>query len=297
MFKPFLRGLRAIKENAFLHFLTISTVAVSLLLLSGVFLLQRNMMALWNETNAVGLVFVSDNSLPTRQVVESHLSHLTGVRKVRALSQNELVHTLCSMLGISRNSEYENDAWWPHAYEIVLEQRLSSAERARLVENMEHVPFVTEVDLTPVLAPYRRIRTMLSVFLTVVSVGVLLGGGILVANFMSLRNETRRRDFMLGEMLGATRWFMRKPILMEGAVEGGLGACLALGVCYLFCFAAPGFFQGWGDAVHVRFPTMARLLFLSPAQVGIVVLLGIFATTVGAVFSSNRLFLSGNRFE
>jgi cell division transport system permease protein len=66
----------------------------------------------------------------------------------------------------------------------------------------------------------------------VVAGGVMLGAIALVVNTIQLAIFARRREVAVMKLVGATNWFIRVPFMLEGLVEGLVGAGIAFGVTY-----------------------------------------------------------------
>ncbi len=57
---------------------------------------------------------------------------------------------------------------------------------------------------------------------------MLISAAFLIANTVRLGLFARRREIGIMKLVGATNWFIRVPFLIEGVVEGLIGAVLAL---------------------------------------------------------------------
>jgi len=66
----------------------------------------------------------------------------------------------------------------------------------------------------------------------VVAGGVMLGAIALVVNTIQLAIFARRREVAVMKLVGATNWFIRVPFMLEGMVEGLVGAGIAFAVTY-----------------------------------------------------------------
>ena len=86
--------------------------------------------------------------------------------------------------------------------------------------------------------PGQAIREELAHFATlrnvalVVAGGVMLGAIALVVNTIQLAIFARRREVAVMKLVGATNWFIRVPFMLEGLVEGLVGAAIAFAVIY-----------------------------------------------------------------
>ncbi len=71
-----------------------------------------------------------------------------------------------------------------------------------------------------------RFRT-LSEIAVVLAIGVMIGAIALIVNTIQLAIFARRREVAVMKLVGATNWFIRVPFMLEGLVDGVLGALLA----------------------------------------------------------------------
>lgn len=93
--------------------------------------------------------------------------------------------------------------------------------------------------------------------------GVLLVSSLfLIVNTIRLATYARRREIEVMKLVGASNWFIRVPFILEGLVQGLLGAAFAAGLVLLLkvgfdrWFNKPngifnGFFVTSGDAVRI----------------------------------------------
>jgi cell division transport system permease protein len=76
-------------------------------------------------------------------------------------------------------------------------------------------------------------RTLRGLFLAA-AVVLLFSALFLIINTIRLATFARRREIQVMRLVGATNWFIRVPFMLEGLIEGALGAGLAfLGVWIL----------------------------------------------------------------
>jgi len=104
----------------------------------------------------------------------------------------------------------------------------------------------------------------------VVALIVVLACLYVVAMTIRLGVFARRDEIEIQQLVGATKGFIRTPFLIEGLLQGVLGAGLALGALYvLFNWAAPTVEQALGAVL-----SQLHLSFITKTQLGLGVLGG-----------------------
>ncbi len=71
----------------------------------------------------------------------------------------------------------------------------------------------------------------------------------LIVNTIRLATFARRREIEVMKLVGASNWFVRIPFMLEGLVQGVIGAAFAFGAVY-----------GLQRVVRERHPRNSRLL-------------------------------------
>ena len=66
----------------------------------------------------------------------------------------------------------------------------------------------------------------------VVGVGLLVAALLLILNAIRMAMFARRREIEVMKLVGATNWFIRVPFMLEGIVQGLVGAGMALGAVF-----------------------------------------------------------------
>jgi cell division transport system permease protein len=87
--------------------------------------------------------------------------------------------------------------------------------------------------------PAQSIRTMqkvtniLQIVLLVVAIVLLISSLVLILNAIRMAIFARRREVSVMKLVGATNWFIRVPFMLEGLVQGFVGAIVAVGIVLL----------------------------------------------------------------
>jgi cell division transport system permease protein len=82
-------------------------------------------------------------------------------------------------------------------------------------------------------AKIEKVTSALKIVLTVIMALLILASLMLVGNTIRLSIFTRRREVEVMRLVGATRWFIRWPFLIEGVVVGFLGGLIAIIILWI----------------------------------------------------------------
>lgn len=78
-----------------------------------------------------------------------------------------------------------------------------------------------------------QVTSALKIVLTVITALLIIASLMLVGNTIRLSIFTRRREVEVMRLVGATRWFIRWPFMIEGVVVGFTGGLIAILVLWL----------------------------------------------------------------
>jgi cell division transport system permease protein len=78
-----------------------------------------------------------------------------------------------------------------------------------------------------------QVTGALKIVLTVITALLLIASLMLVGNTIRLSIYTRRREVEVMRLVGATRWFIRWPFMIEGVVVGFTGALVAILILWI----------------------------------------------------------------
>jgi cell division transport system permease protein len=139
------------------------------------------------------------------------------------------------------------------------------------------------------IADYREVLSRLVAITRVLSVGILsiaiimLASAVaLIANTLRMGMFARRKEIGIMRLVGATNWHIRMPFLIEGVMEGFLGAGAA--VLMLFIVKAAFIDNLRGVVVFLPLVSTRDVLF---AAKWIIPLGGVVAT-LGSLFAMRR---------
>lgn len=218
-------------RNGLMTAASVTTVLVALLTVGAATALGMNVrhMASALEARVEIVAFLRDGLSPAEvNRAERTVSGLSGVRAVRFVSRAEALGRLQRRLGEAALADLAVHNPLPDSLEIrVVDPRDVTPVAALIgrVAGVEEVTYGAQVAerLAALSRGLRAISAVLALFLVGVAV-------IVVANTIRLTVIARRAEIEIMRLVGATRWFVRWPFLLEGAMQGVAAALVGGGV-------------------------------------------------------------------
>ena len=221
---------KSIRRNGFMSFASISTVAVSLLVL-GMFLmifLNSNNLAKYLENQVQISVYMQDSATDKELAsVKDKLTKMPGVVKVTQVNKQQALERFKKRLGDQEQllNSLGKENPFPNSFEVQVDNpdrikvltpqigQLPKVETAKFgQEVVEHL-----FQLTKIL---RLGGIVLVVFLAMATL-------FIISNTIRLTVFARRKEVIIMKYVGATDWFIRWPFLLEGMTLGFFGAVVA----------------------------------------------------------------------
>ena len=221
---------KSIRRNGFMSFASISTVAVSLLVL-GMFLmifLNTNNLAQYLENQVQISVYMQDSATDKELTsVKDKLTKMPGVVKVTQVNKQQALERFKKRLGDQEQllNSLGKENPFPNSFELQVDKpdrikvltpqigQLPKVETAKFgQEVVEHL-----FQLTKIL---RLGGIVLVVFLAMATL-------FIISNTIRLTVFARRKEVIIMKYVGATDWFIRWPFLLEGMTLGFFGAVVA----------------------------------------------------------------------
>lgn len=221
---------KSIRRNGFMSFASISTVAVSLLVL-GMFLLiflNTNNLAKYLESQVQISVYMQDEATDEDlSAVRKKLSSLPGVEKVTLITKEEALARFKERLGDQEQllDSLGKDNPFPSSFDVQVDNPERIKEITPQINDLDKVEtakFGQEVvehlfQLTKIL---RFGGVVLVIFLSMATL-------FIISNTIRLTVFARRKEVLIMKYVGATDWFIRWPFLLEGMTLGFFGAVIA----------------------------------------------------------------------
>ena len=240
------KALENIWTNRFLSLVTLSTIAISMLIL-GLFSLiylnvQQSLHQMGGELQITAYLQETISS-EQAEVLRSKVADWPEVEGITYISKEQALARFRSQLreyaGILEGLK-ENPL--PASLELTLMPQYGrSGNIKELSTRLGRLPGVAEVQYG------RKWMAKLRVFVEVMKlVGITVGGLLLIATIFVISNTikltfySRREELEIMRLVGATDFFIKAPFLIEGLLHGLGGALLAVGglsLLILFLFS------------------------------------------------------------
>lgn len=226
----FRETLMALRRNALVTFAAISTVFISLFLLGGSLLVQRqvNLMAGdWASRVEVSVFLREDASDDQVSALGEKIAGMPEVQTVQFESKDEAYRRFQELF---RDSPTIVENVGPDALPESYRVKLKEPEKFQVVAaRLASEPAIDEVkDERAVLNKLLAVTGILRTGAMAVAAIMLVSAAGLIGNTVRMAVFARRREIAIMKLVGATNWFIRVPFLIEGMVQGLLGAGVAI---------------------------------------------------------------------
>ena len=240
------KALGNIWTNPFLSLVTLSTIAISMLILGLFSLIYLNVQqSLHQMSGELQITAYLQETISSEQakVLRSKVADWPEVERITYISKEQALARFRSQLreyaGILEGLK-ENPL--PASLEATLMPQYGrSGNIKELSTRLGRLPGVAEVQYG------RKWMAKLRVFVEVMKlVGITVGGLLLIATIFVISNTikltfySRREELEIMRLVGATDFFIKAPFLIEGLLHGLGGALLAAGglsLLILFLFS------------------------------------------------------------
>lgn len=265
-----------------MHLASMSTIAVSCLILGTFLLCYRNFETLAENSNPhmTGTAYIKDN-LSALQIDElrERLLSLENVKRVTYKSKTKVADELQVFLGASGTEVLPGSELFPDLMELELNKDTSAQDLASLKKTIGRETLVTEVDFSEDwLAQYKKVRGILETVGWILSAALVIGCGFIIANFMGIRHQARKEEMEIVQLIGAEKSFILTPFIWEGILEGvfGAGASIVL-LLFLKWFLASIIGTEWNSVLGI-----SSWMFLTLGQMLLVGFVGIAMALLGS---------------
>ena len=224
-------AVKSMRLNGLMSIASVSTVALSLLIL-GTFLmmvLNLNHLASALESQVEISVYLQDGlaDRPMREV-GTRITQIPGVTEVMFVSKEEALVKFKKRLGEQQSllTALGDSNPLPNAFEVKVakpEQVKAVAQAIGQLSGIENAKFGQEV-----VEKLFQLTQLIRIFGLVLIVFLAFAALFIISNTIRITVFARRREIGIMKYVGATDWFIRWPFVLEGMILGFGGALIAV---------------------------------------------------------------------
>jgi cell division transport system permease protein len=281
---PISRAFRGAKNDWRLHALSMFSVAVAFVCLAAALLLVVNVgqvRSRWAESGRASVYLRKNATAEQVGAIEKALKASDGVTSVRVVSSEEARRELLGLTNDPVLDALPTEAF-PASLEVAIESDVASERLAKLATQLGALPAVESVETYGAWS--ERLASLLTggVSASLLLAGVVLAAVIsVVSSTIRLSLQRRRIEVEVMKLVGATDSYVRRPFVVEGAAQGGLGALMAIMLLGVLFGIVQSHFDG----------NLAALLGAKPVFLPWTVVLGLVASgaLLGAIAAYGSL--------
>ncbi len=278
-----------LRRNISMASAALLTVAVSLTLVGGALLVKRGVdraTVQWKGNVELSIFMKPEAAEAESAAIDRQLKAMPEVNRYRYVNKPEAFDEFRQIFA---NEPDVRDSLTveqvPPSYRVVPKQ----AEQTKLIgarfENTAGVFRVSyareEVDALV------SVTNFLQIMLWAVAIVLLAAASLLILNTIRMAIFARRREVAVMKLVGATNWFIRVPFMLEGLIQGLMGALLAYGIVWIGRDLIQNRITGARNDIQL----FKQFLVTSSdvAGTGILLLIvGVLVGTVGSAFAVSR---------
>lgn len=237
-------ALRALRRNGAPTLAAVVTTVVTVILLGVLIPIFQTTQAKSEQVRSelnIQFGLFDDATQAEINALRIELEGVPHVEEVTFVSKSEALATLRGELKDKSIVEQLNSNPLPASFEV-------KADDAANLPGIQNAVIPTGPDgkprpISPIISnPFDRqeasaqieeVTSALKIVLTVMTGLLILASLMLVGNTIRLSIYTRRREVEVMRLVGATRWFIRWPFMIEGVVVGFAGGLVAILILWL----------------------------------------------------------------
>jgi len=276
----FQEALRALKRNGAPSLAAIVTTVVTVVLLGmliPVFQTAQGKSEEVRDQLNVQYALYDDATQAEITALQKQLQGIPHVAEVTFVSKSEALATLKGELDDKTIVEELHTNPLPNSFEIKADDaaNLPKIEEAVYPNYPQGEPIASIIsnpfDRQHSSEQIEQVTSALKIVLTVITALLILASLMLVGNTIRLSIYTRRREVEVMRLVGATRWFIRWPFMIEGVVVGFTGGLVAILILWLgkITIVDPlsDSFSFVAAQDNISFPALIAVLFASAVLV------------------------------
>jgi cell division transport system permease protein len=275
----FSEAFRALRRNGAPTLAAVITTVVTVVLLGVLIPVFQTAQAKSNEVRSelnVQFELYADATNAEIASAKQKLEAVPHVESVKFISKAEALQTLKGELQDKSLVTELNSNPLPNSFQVTATDAsylpeiksevmgTSGGAKANPISPVISKPFSRQQSTEKI----EKVTSALKIVLTVIMALLVIASLMLIGNTIRLSIFTRRREVEVMRLVGATRWFIRWPFLIEGVVVGFMGGLVAILILWIGKIAIVDPLSENGNAFAsaqhnstLAFPVLIAILF------------------------------------
>jgi cell division transport system permease protein len=238
-------ALRALRRNGAPTLAAVVTTVVTVILLGVLIPIFQTTQAksdqISGELNTQAAIY-PDATKAEITTLHDKLAEIPHVKKVEFITKAQALEELREDLGKEKSEKLTGQLGknpLPESFRVTPDDPAYLADvKVAIIGSAADpqpiTPIVSEVfDRQEEAQKIAQVTSAVKIILTVITVLLILASLMLIGNTIRLSIFTRRREVEVMRLVGATRWFIRWPFMIEGVVVGVVGGLVAILILWL----------------------------------------------------------------
>ena len=245
-------GFRNLWQNRFMAVASIGVLVSCLLLTGGAYLIFANIDHIFDwvyEQNVVVAFADADCTEEEITQLEEKIKSITNVASVEHRSKDQLLEEMADSMPGAIFEDLKEDNPLQDAFIIAFSDLSKFDATLMQIQEIPHVEDVkNNAELAGQLTKIRQVVLAVGGWI----IGILLLVSLfIIANTIKLTVYNRRLEIYIMKSVGATRAFIRTPLVIEGVVLGLLSGLLSYGILYFVYDRLAGMLTFGGNMVQL----------------------------------------------
>jgi cell division transport system permease protein len=192
-------------------------------------------------------VFLKQNIKDTaRERLQNYIASQPYVKEIK-YTDKETAKKEWIKTGGEDFTEFIDNSLLPPSIDFKLKADfLDSARLVAIKADLSQYPIVDEVKYpTAVVQKMTSNLRMVSIYLLIAAILISAVVIILIDNTIRLAMFSNRFLIKTMQMVGATRWYIAKPLDMRAVINGAISGLIATAIVYLLVISLESFFEGF----------------------------------------------------
>jgi cell division transport system permease protein len=258
------------------------TITISLLLVGLFYVISTNTSRLVESVRQkVELEAFLEEPVSRQRIneIQQQITSIDGIDKAQFVSKDEAAKIFKQEFGEDINNVLDFNPL-PPSFKIFLKEGYRTPEKAdEIHKKVMEIKGVENITYRKELLEFLDQRARMLYYVGL-ALGIIFGISaiFLVSNTIRLTIYAKRKSVQTMKLVGASRWFVRAPFLIEGIIQGLIGGIIASAIIYYLLTFATGLIS----SEIAQFVQVETLFYLA------VIIAGMFLGFFGSAISVRR---------